>query len=77
MKTSRQTSSVYRNRNALIRSVFERAGDLRKVLCIALDYAKRKHIALVCDGHGDILKAAIPVANNTFASNSTRRKPRS
>lgn len=65
MKTSRQASSVYRNQNALIRAVFDRAADPRKVLCVALDYAKRKHVALVCDGHGDILKAAFPVENNT------------
>ena len=66
MKTSNQSqrSSVYRNQNALIRAVFERAGDTRKVLCVALDYAKRKHVALICDGNGDILKAAFPVENN-------------
>jgi transposase len=65
MKTSRQANSVYRNQNSLIRAAFERAGDPRKVLCVALDYAKRKHLALICDGHGDILKAAFPVENNT------------
>jgi transposase len=64
MKRSRKSASVYRNQNALIRAVFERAGDPRKVLCVALDYAKRKHVALICDGHGDILKAFFPVENN-------------
>ena len=64
MKPSRQTQSVYRNQNSLVRAVFERAGDARKVLCVALDYAKRKHVALICDGHGDVLKAAFPVDNN-------------
>lgn len=64
MKTSRRTTSVYRNQNLLLRAVFERARDPRKVLCVALDYAKRKHVALICDGHGDILKAAFPVENN-------------
>ena len=39
-------------------------GDARKVLCVALDYAKRKHVALICDGHGDVLKASFPVENN-------------
>lgn len=63
-KTSRQIQSVYRNQNALIRAVFERAGDGRRVLCVALDYAKRKHVALICDGNGDVLKAAFPVENN-------------
>ena len=65
MKTSsRKTRSVYRNQNALVRAVFERAGDTRKVLCVALDYAKRKHVALICDGQGDVLKASFPVENN-------------
>ncbi len=65
MKTSlRKTRSVYRNQNALVRTVFERAGDSRKVLCVALDYAKRKHLALICDGQGDVLKAPFPVENN-------------
>ena len=63
-KPSRKTQSVYRNQNALVRAVFERAGDARKVLCVALDYAKRKHVALICDGHGDVLKSSFPVENN-------------
>jgi transposase len=63
-KPSRKIQSVYRNQNALVRAVFERAGDARKVLCVALDYAKRKHVALICDGHGDVLKTAFPVENN-------------
>jgi hypothetical protein len=66
MKTSKhtKTTSVYRNQNVLIHAVFQRAGDTRKVLCVALDYAKRKHVTLICDGNGDILKAAFPVENN-------------
>lgn len=63
-KPPRKIQSVYRNQNALVRAVFERAGDARKVLCIALDYAKRKHVALICDGHGDVLKSSFPVENN-------------
>ena len=63
-KPTRKIQSVYRNQNAIVRAIFERAGDARKVLCVALDYAKRKHVALICDGHGDILKAAFPVENN-------------
>ena len=35
------------------------------VLCVALDYAKRKHVALICDGNGDDLKSSSPVENNT------------
>ena len=64
MKTSSKVTSIYRNQNALLRAVFERAGDPRKVLCVSLDYAKRKHVALICDGHGDVLKASFPVENS-------------
>lgn len=83
METSNPSSSVYRNQNVLIRAIFERAGDPRKVLCVALDYAKRKHLALVCDGHGNILKAAFPVENSAagidflidqIAASARRRK---
>jgi transposase len=55
--------SIYRNQNALLRSLFERASDPRKVLCVALDYAKRKHVALCCDGNGDILRKPFSVDN--------------
>lgn len=61
MKT---TSSIYRNQNALLRAIFEKATDPRKVLCVALDYAKRKHVALCCDGNGDILRQPFPVENS-------------
>lgn len=64
MKPSRKSPSVYRNQNGLIRAVFERAGDTRKVICAALDFAKSKHVALICDGNGDILKNSFPVKND-------------
>ena len=63
-KSYHKIQSVYRNQNALVRAVFERAGDNRKVLCIALDYAKRKHVVLICDCNGDVLKNSFPVENN-------------
>lgn len=63
-KSTTTSNSVYRNRNAQIAAIFERAGDARKVLCVALDYAKSKHLALVCDGNGDTLKDSFSVRND-------------
>lgn len=57
-------SSVYRQQNEQIRAIFDRADSPRKVLCVALDYAKHKHVALICDGNGDILKKTFPVVNS-------------
>lgn len=63
MKTSKQ-SSIYRNQSSCIRAIFDRAQSSRKVLCVALDYAKTKHVALICDGNGEILKKPFPVENS-------------
>lgn len=60
---AKKTKSVYRSQNNTLRDIFARAGDARKILCVAIDYAKRKHLALICDGHGDILKNHFPVDN--------------
>lgn len=65
VKTKSPSSvSIYRNQNLQIRAIFEKAPSARKVLCVALDYAKRKHVALCCDGNGDVLKEPFPVENN-------------
>lgn len=56
--------SIYRNQNELLKALFEKAGDPRKVLCVALDYSKTKHLALCCDGHGDILRKPFAVENS-------------
>lgn len=66
MKKKKTTipKSVYRNQSIQIRSIFEKASSSRKVLCVALDYAKEKHVALCCDGQGEILKKPFPVENN-------------
>ena len=63
--SSKTTASIYRNQDALLRALFERAADPRKVLCVALDYAKHKHMVLCCDGNGDILKQPFAVENST------------
>lgn len=63
-KISNPTKSVYRKQSIQIRTVFEKASSPRKVLCVALDYAKSKHVALCCDGLGDILKKPFTVENS-------------
>jgi len=66
MKKTKTTipKSIYRKQCIQIRSIFEKASSPRKVLCVAIDYAKEKHVALCCDGEGDILKKAFDIENN-------------
>lgn len=63
MKTPAQPS-IYRNQSAKLNALFQRAADPRKVLCVAFDFAKAKHLALCCDGNGEILRKSFPVENN-------------
>lgn len=58
-------SSVYKNQSQQLRVIFEEATSHRNVLCVPIDYAKSKHVALVCDGHGNVLKQPFPVHNST------------
>jgi len=57
--------SVYRDCNPQIIKVFERAGHPAKVLCVALDYAKGQHTALMCHGLGELLRGVFAVDNTS------------
>jgi transposase len=57
------STSIYSKQNPKIRAILERAGDSRKVLAVALDYAKSKHSALFCNGLGDVLKKPFAIEN--------------
>jgi transposase len=56
-------ASIYPEGNPPIIKLFERAGHPAKVLCVALDYAKAQHTALICNGLGDLLRGAFVVDN--------------
>ena len=58
------STSIYSKQNPKIHAILEHAGDSRKVLAVALDYAKRKHMALFCNGLGDVLKKPFAVENS-------------
>jgi len=57
--------NIFTSQNQTIIRLFEEAGQPEKVLCIPLDYAKKTHVALCCNGSGKILKKAFPVKNTT------------
>jgi hypothetical protein len=57
-------NSVYSNCNPLLMKLFKEAGDPSRLLCVALDFAKGEHTALICNGRGDMIKAAFTVTND-------------
>ena len=58
-------SSLYHNQNADIRQIFSTAKSYEKILCVPVDFAKSKHVSLICDGHGEILRKPFPIHNSS------------
>ena len=56
--------SIYGDRSQEILRLYEEAGSSRRVLCVALDYAKKHHVVMFCDGEGDILRKPFSVENS-------------
>ena len=59
----RTKASIYSDGNPQVVKLFQKAGHPAKVMCVALDYAKATHTALICNGQGDLLKGAFTVEN--------------
>jgi len=56
--------SIFRKRNPDVEALFLEAGLASKVMCVAFDYAKKIHTAVVCDGTGRQLRGVFNVENN-------------
>ncbi len=55
--------SIYEKSNPAIEKVFKSAGSPKKVMCVAFDYAKKTHTALVCNGDAMQLRGVFNVHN--------------
>lgn len=55
--------SIFAKSNPAIEKVFQQAGSPRKVMCVPIDYAKRQHTALVCNGKGEQLRGVFHIHN--------------
>lgn len=55
--------NIFTQGNQELVKLFESAGNTKKVLCVPIDYAKKTHVALCCNGAGDELKSPFPVKN--------------
>jgi len=56
-------NSIFQRSNPAIEKLFSDAGSPKKVMCIPIDYAKKQHTALVCNGEGMQLRGAFNVHN--------------
>ncbi|RZB32559.1 MAG: hypothetical protein SRB2_04251 [Desulfobacteraceae bacterium Eth-SRB2] len=44
--------------------MFEEAGNNEKIMCVPIDYAKKDHIVMFCNGYGQILRKPFSVKNS-------------
>jgi hypothetical protein len=42
--------SIYPDRSQELLALFEQAGNNKKIMCVAIDYAKRDHFVMFCNG---------------------------
>jgi len=55
--------NIYVHQSQELLGLYEQAGNSAKVMCVPIDYAKKDHVVMFCNGHGDILRKPFPVKN--------------
>jgi len=58
-----KTRNIYQNQSQELLRLFEEAGNSTKVMCVPMDYAKKDHLVMFCNGNGDILRKPFSVKN--------------
>ncbi len=56
--------SIYPDRSQELLDLFERAGNNKKVMCVPIDYAKKDHLVMFCNGYGEVLRKPFSVDNS-------------
>lgn len=56
--------SIYSNQSQELLRLFEEAQNSSKIMCIPIDFAKKEHLVMFCNGHGDILRKPFSVKNS-------------
>ena len=56
-------SNIYQDRSQELSKLFEQAGSNSNIMCIPIDYAKKDHVVMFCNGYGDILRKPFTVKN--------------
>ena len=56
--------NIYENQSQELLSLFEEAGNNGKVMCVPIDYAKKDHTVMFCNGHGNIFRKPFFIKNS-------------
>jgi transposase len=61
--------NIFQNQSQEILALFEMAGNRSKVMCVPIDYAKKDHVVMFCNGNGKILRKPFSVKNSPEGKN--------
>lgn len=61
--------NIFQNQSQEILSLFESAENRSKVMCVPIDYAKKDHMVMFCDGNGRIIRKPFSVKNSIKGKN--------
>jgi transposase len=56
--------NIYSDRSQELLGLFEQAGNNKKVMCVPIDYAKKDHLVMFCNGYGELLRKPFSVKNS-------------
>jgi len=56
--------TIYTNQSQELHRLFEQAGGGAKLMCVPMDYAKKDHVVMFCNGYGNILRKPFSVKNS-------------
>jgi len=57
--------TIYSDQSQELLTLFEDAGTNEKVMFVPIDYAKKQHVVMFCNGNGDILRKPFSVRNDS------------
>jgi transposase len=57
-------TNIYSDRSQELLALFEQAGNQCKVMCVPIDYAKKDHLVMFCNGNGQVLRKPFAVKNS-------------
>lgn len=56
--------NIYVNQCQELLHLFEEAGYNPKIMCVPIDYTRKHHVLMFCNGHGHILRKPFSVKNS-------------
>jgi transposase len=56
--------NIYQNRSQELLHLFKEAANGTNIMCVPIDYAKKDHVVMFCNGYGDIVRKPFAVKNS-------------